>query len=138
MFLSNILSVYSLPLFFYFSIWKVLGNKKSLNKSSKKLICLRRKTKRSLAFSAAAERKINNARFTHSCRSMHQFTLLFTRVGIIFSRNENVKTRTTIFFRKRKHESRRVALVALMIQQWTIGPVDREIVPLLAEMDHPT
>jgi hypothetical protein len=24
------------------------------------------------------------------------------------------------------------------IQQWTIGPVDREIVPLSAEMDHPT
>jgi hypothetical protein len=23
-------------------------------------------------------------------------------------------------------------------QQWTIGPVDREIVPLSAEMDHPT
>ncbi len=26
---------------------------------------------------------------------------------------------------------------ALILQQWTIGPIDREIVPFSAEMDHP-
>ncbi len=37
-------------------------------------------------------------------------------------------------------ETKFIALFRLVTsnQQWAIGPVDREIVPLSAEMDHPT
>jgi hypothetical protein len=60
---------------------------------------------------------------------MHWFTLLFTRVGIIFSQNENSiffekreqqfffsEREQQLFFREWKQESRKFALGTLMIR----------------------
>jgi hypothetical protein len=47
---------------------------------------------------------------------MHRFILLFTRVGFIFFPRTIIKNENNnFFFRERKQQSRKLALVALMI-----------------------
>jgi hypothetical protein len=76
MFLSNILSVYSQPLFCSFSIWKVLGNKKSLKKIVQETHLPPPTDKKTSIFSRCRKKKKvmpDSLRTTDLCVGLHFF-----------------------------------------------------------------
>jgi hypothetical protein len=91
------LLVRCLSVLFFFSIWKVLGNKIILKKSSKKLIRLRRQTKKLSIFSRGPESKVTLD--TSSTVDVYIGLHFYLRKSeYIFSGNEHVSTKTTSFF----------------------------------------
>ncbi len=122
---------------FLLFVWKLLGNKKILNKSSKQLIHLLQHSK-NWAFSVVTERKekhetpLSPFSTADLCISLH---LCLREWESFFSGNENVRIRTTIFFPGTETESRKVAIRTLTIMYVSlVATSDQNLSRLLVDL----
>ncbi len=127
MFLSNFLKVCILLLFFFFPFWKILGNKETWKKSPKNFPSPQPQTKKTWEFSVAARKKITPD--THHAVDLSIGVRFCWRMWTsFFSRNENIRKRTTITFPgKRGYKSENINFFPRMAtrikksySRWTI------------------